>query len=330
MMREVGSEFWDVPQTGECNGIFPESTQWFLSGRAALTSIIKDIQTKQKVKSVHMPSWCCDSMIYPFLEAGMDVRFYPIYTENRSLKQDIGDIREDEILFLMDYFGYQTETNVRKANTVVIRDLTHSVFSGVRRDADYYFGSLRKWAGFYTGGFAFGISGENSSPDAAYVNLRRTAMLAKRAYINGVSDSKDYLNLFRMAEEQLEHCAPAGAASEDIRAAQYMDVSFIRKQRRKNAAILMDAFSDWTIFPALKEGDCPLFVPILVPEGNRNELRSYLIQKKIYCPVHWPCTNLHQLDKRTAHIYENELSLICDQRYNELDMERIVDAICSF
>ncbi len=330
MMREIGSEFWDVPQAEECNGIFPESTQWFLSGRFALTSIIKDIQTKHKVSSVYMPSWCCDSMIHPFLKAGMEVRFYPVYIENGSLRQNVGDIREEEILFLMDYFGYHTEENICKSNTVVIRDLTHSVFSGVHCDADYYFGSLRKWAGFYTGGFAIGGSEEKLSSDDAYVYLRRSAMLAKRSYINGFSDNKDYLNLFRMAEERLECCAPAGAAPEDISSAQHMNVSFIRDQRRKNAAILMDAFSDWTIFPALNEKDCPLFVPIMVPEGKRNELRSYLIQKKIYCPVHWPCTNLHKLDNQTAHIYENELSLICDQRYNELDMERIVDVIRSF
>ena len=327
---EIGSEFWDVPQTEECNGIFPESTQWFLSGRAALTSIIKDIQSKHNVTSVYMPSWCCDSMINPFLEAGVAVRFYPVYIENGSLRQDISDIREEEILFLMDYFGYQTEVNARKSNAVVIRDLTHSIFSGARCDADYSFGSLRKWAGFYTGGFALGVSGENLSSDDAYVNLRRTAMLAKSSYINGFSDNKDYLDLFHMAEEQLEHGAPTGAAPEDIRAAQHMNVSFIREQRRKNAAILMDAFADWTIFPALNEKDCPLFVPILVPEGKRNELRSHLIQNKIYCPVHWPRTNLHRLDEQTAHIYENELSLVCDQRYNELDMKRIVDVIRSF
>lgn len=38
----------------------------------------------------------------------------------------------------------------------------------------------------------------------------------------------------------------------------------------------------------------------------------------------------HNLDKKTEHIYKNELSLICDQRYTEEDMNRIVETIKAF
>ena len=42
MIREIGSEFWDVPVEEINNGFFTESMQWFLSGRSALKAIIKD------------------------------------------------------------------------------------------------------------------------------------------------------------------------------------------------------------------------------------------------------------------------------------------------
>ena len=73
-----------------------------------------------------------------------------------------------------------------------------------------------------------------------------------------------------------------------------------------------------------------MFVPILVPDGKRDGLKRYLIKKGIYCPIHWPVGKYHRLDERTEYIYKNELSLVCDQRYTEEDMERIVKAIQLF
>ena len=198
---EIGSEFWEVPTQKRENGIFSNNTEWFISGRFALSAIIKDICKKKTVHTAYLPAWCCDSMISPFVEQGLHVRFYPVYMENGILKQDIEDGRPGEILYLMDYFGFQSQVDVSKGGAVVIRDVTHSIFSGFRCDADYYFGSLRKWAGFYTAGFACGISNESLPVDNRYIDLRRTAMLAKTAYIAGTSESKDYLDLFGEAEE---------------------------------------------------------------------------------------------------------------------------------
>ena len=104
----------------------------------------------------------------------------------------------------------------------------------------------------------------------------------------------------------------------------------MKSNRRSNATILMEAFKDWLLFPELKDGNCPMFVPILVPERKRNELRQYLIENEIYCPVHWPLSSYHVLEDRERFIYDNELSLVCDQRYDKNDMARIVEAINDF
>ena len=73
-----------------------------------------------------------------------------------------------------------------------------------------------------------------------------------------------------------------------------------------------------------------MFVPVLVPDGKRDALRQYLMQNEIYCPIHWPISDLHRLDKRTGQIYENELSLVCDQRYSQEDMYHMVTLINRF
>ena len=51
MVREIGSEFWSVPTTEADNGLFPEDTRWFLSGRSALTCILRDIRENTAAKT---------------------------------------------------------------------------------------------------------------------------------------------------------------------------------------------------------------------------------------------------------------------------------------
>lgn len=85
MLKEIGSEFWDVPIGTSCNNYFPRQTAWFLSGSSALQAIIKELEEAQ---SVALPSWCCLTMIKPFVDAGMEVSFYPVYFDN-GLVQEI-------------------------------------------------------------------------------------------------------------------------------------------------------------------------------------------------------------------------------------------------
>ena len=332
MLREIGSEFWDVPTMSVKNMLFHESPQWFLSGRSALQAIIKELKG---CHTVSMPSWCCDSMVKPFVDSGYEVCFYPVYFEG-SLRQVI-DL-ESDVLFLIDYFGYSAPIpDVTGYKGVVIRDVTHSLFSSTYTDADYYFGSLRKWCGVWTGGYAWTRDGHKLimeyNDDHGFVPLREKAMQLKSSYINGHVDrvtDKGYLTKYDAAEEVLERVGVVPAVESDINLAKYLDIDFIKSRRRANAKVLRSAFPDWLMFSELKDNDCPMFVPVLVPDGKRDMLRHYLIKNEIYCPIHWPVSSYHKLDERSETIYKNELSLVCDQRYTEEDMFRLVETMKLF
>ena len=85
--------------------------------------------------------------------------------------------------------------------------------------------------------------------------------------------------------------------------------------------MLYDGLKDAVEFVFLKEDmDCPLFVPIITKK--RNEIRQFLTDNKIYCPVHWP-----KPAGCESNLYDTELSLICDQRYSEEDMKRLVEVL---
>ena len=332
LIKEIGSEFWNVPVGVEDNRIFPEHTQWYLSGRIALKAILKDLDG---VKTLAMPSWCCESMVKPFVDAGIQVFYYPVYMQNDRLVQEIN--LQCDVVYLMNYFGYSCDEPID--HPCIIRDVTHSIFSAEYSDADYYFGSLRKWCGVWTGGFAWTKDGyrlpmENND-DKGYIELRKKAMEAKRLYINSNREEKSvekkcYLDIYAQAEELLNNCDIAPSSDRDINVARKLDIGFICNRRRSNARILMDAFREQLIFPILKDTDCPMFVPILIPDGKRDELRSYLVKHKIYCPIHWPISRYHKLNEREMDVYKNVLSLVCDQRYSQEDMMRIIETIISF
>lgn len=326
MRREIGSEFWDVPLQKTENNIFPADTHWFISGRSALTAIIRDIKSKKAVHTVAMPSWCCDTVIKPFIDAEIEVRFYPVVWRD-SLLQDVDD--KCDILFVADYFGYKSQ--VSYCHPCMIHDITHSLFSHKNIGEKYSFGSLRKWCGIKTGGYAFGIDPLFDGTDTKYIELRKSAMQEKEKYLSAKIDSKDYLKVYAEAEERLDKMTGVyHADSDDIKAIRYLDSNYVLMRRRENAKILMEAFRDWLIFQDLNSDDCPLFVPVLVPFGKRDQLRRYLIKNEIYCPVHWPISEYHKLTEAERFIYENELSLVCDQRYSCQDMERLVEAVKSF
>ena len=223
MRREIGSEFWDVPTTNQQNRLFPESTQWYLSGRSALQAIIKELCA---ARSVSLPSWCCDSIIKPFIEAGLEVHFYPV-TFDGCFMQDIK--LDTEVLFLMDYFGYTTPfPDLSDYNGVIIRDVTHSIFSSTYYDADYYFGSLRKWCGVWSCGYAWTRDGrmlKKGEPDKGeYINLRSRAMEEKRDYIEGRCAEKKYLKIYDAAEECLETTGIVAADERDVESALRLDI----------------------------------------------------------------------------------------------------------
>lgn len=338
LRNEIGSEFWDIPEGEKENLVFPKDTQWFLSGRMALLHIIKDIRAKRKLETVALPSWCCESMIQPFTFHGVKIVFYPVtMRKDYSIDQGVESIQGCDAVLVLDYFGYHNLPDFT-FDGVVIRDITHSVFSGYKFcHAEYVFGSLRKWAGFYTGGFAYCADGFTipaiSEKNSSYTARRQDAMVLKTNYMRGKIEDKGYLSVFAEAEDYLDQLSLRGkifaATERDIEIAHTLDTSAIKAQRRANAMVLLRRLSDFVLFKELRDGDCPLFVPITLPEG-RDALRSYLISEQIYCPIHWPESNLHSLTQETRQIYEKELSLVCDQRYRESDMERLCDVILSY
>ena len=340
-MREIGSEF-HFPKRDTPREILPHlNIEWknaalCASGRGAIGLALDDMGDRRRAL---LPDYCCASMIAPFIERGIAVDFYPVNGQGTATIEP--DERHDVIL-LCRYFGYAQPIDgaglalFRQRGGRVIEDMTHSLLSDApyTEHADYLVASLRKWAGLRSGGLCAKRSGALSvqpcgEPDAEFLSLRSLAMELKRSYLADGDPAKKQAYLKMFADCERRFAAQTGVLSIDALSRELLtewDVDAMRAQRRQNASALHEGLKDTSYAPlfSLSEGDCPLFVPILAQDAvARDDLHRRLITRSIYCPIHWPRPDAACV----SPLYDRELSLICDGRYDVNDMERILDAI---
>lgn len=356
--QEIGSEFW--------SGCTPTVSHFFtmrpstiydkhlykvvetLSGRTALEHIVEILCGKGK-RIAYLPSYCCHTMIEPFLKHGMKVLFYDVRLTAKGLRREIEEIDYD-VMLLMDYFGHTDNETINigqsehEKGRTIIYDATHSMYSPLDTDPyDFVYGSYRKWVDINCGFVAWKeelSNGEITQNDnnENYATTRSRLFDLKADYMNcGQTRKEEFLPLIETAETILEneyhHKMPDERSIEVLKKT---DASYIKARRMENARVLTEAINEMNgsrvrcINPLLNTLDTPLFVPIIVSPELRPPLRRYLIENDIYCPVHWPLSDLHKPMCGSKQLFESELSLICDQRYDEKDMMRIADTIKEF
>lgn len=345
MSKEIGSEFWKVDLNEKRKLILEKEYQFLLTGRTALDYIIKDIKTNKDIESVYMPSYCCHTMIQPFLDNGIDVEFYNVYFENGKYIYEVDFETKCDVVLIMQYFGFYNELvgqlirQFKESEKIIIEDATHSWFSTYpySHKSDYVFASFRKWTGLHCGAIAikrydnFSNSLPSNTNDK-YIEIRQKAAELKKEYIEkNQGDKEDFLKLFDEAESLLEvDYQDYKIPKEYKNKIRRLDIETIKKTRQENSKVLIEGLKQFKKINTIgiTETDVPLFVPIMVLVGKRDKLRKYLIDHSVYCPIHWPLSEVYEI--QDTYIYDNSLSLICDQRYKLRDMERIIEVIDKF
>jgi hypothetical protein len=345
MVQEIGSEFWDS-ELNQLNKInINEQHQYLLTGRTAIDYIIKNIKNTLKFNVVYLPDYCCHSMIQPFLDNRIAVEFYNVNFQNGKYTYDIDFDTQCDAILIMEYFGFSNETvgqiinRFKELDKIIIEDATHSWLSDTpyNSKSDYVFASFRKWTGLACGAIAIKKDGDflyqiSGVTNTKYVQLRKEAANLKRDYIRkGIGQKETFLKIFNQAESLLEQDYQEYSIPLELEEIiKSLDQNEIRHKRKINADYLIHELQNFNALETIiqTKKDIPLFVPIIVQNGKRDKLRQYLIENDIYCPVHWPVSNEHRLDNKL--LYENSLSLICDQRYTLTDMKRIIETINRF
>jgi dTDP-4-amino-4,6-dideoxygalactose transaminase len=263
-----------------------------------------------------------------------------------ELKFDIDLNKKCDIFFAMNYFGF-SKYNMKKyiiefkrKGVYVIEDSTHSILStrAYSEESDFVVASLRKWFPIISGGICLSkIKNKHiyNKTNAEYVNKKRQAMLEKGEYIkqniNKQNVKDNFLDKFSAANKILkENYKNFKIDEESYNILRNIDIRDIIKKRRRNVKIIYNYLKKQQSIRYLRdidlEIDCPIFVPIFMENTKRNEIKEYLIKNKVYCPNHWPIPEIVK-ENKMKEIYNKELSLICDQRYNEKQIEEYITLI---
>lgn len=352
-MREMGGDYWLDEQSVEsmmkkipsrfCVG---EDSRLVYSGRTALDFAIEDIKFSRNIKSAYLPSYCCRSMVQPFIDQGISVEFYDV-NFNGKMEVNIDKQNKCDIFLFISYFGYQNEklesivNYFKQCNAIIIEDCTHNIFSENKKlpQVDYLVCSLRKWLHIATGGYISKMKGELiklqfNQPDMygiidifhlmsnKYQYLRKAPGIEKSDFLGGI---KSFQHNFYNAYKQLNMDYISLAILQNS------DYDEMCTTRQSNALIIHSRIKRWERVESMFDVEmvkCPLYVPILLEnEVVRNNLQNYLATKDIYCPIHWQYISGDIYEQGKSNIYKRELSLVCDYRYKDEDINKMLDCI---
>lgn len=338
-MNEIGSEFsFEISNSVHNDkSFFPDTGFFVFSGRTAIETILRN---EPSIHSALLPSYCCDSMIEPFRKAGIKVDFFPV-NYNNGFNIEINRLDNIDCLLWCNYFGFNSQmpdlSEFISHGGIIIEDITHSLFSvkQYHKQSHYLVASLRKWEPVLCGGYCASHNHNKvleivprTPPPNLFMEQKKNAMKLKKKYLSGDTsiEKQIFLHMFAESNEWLSN--NYSNLSIDEYSKQMLlntDYHNHRNIRINNARILYDGLKNHSnikfLYP-IEWMDCPIFVPIIIKE-KRDFYRKKLIENNIYCPIHWPKPSA----KCKSNLYDMELSLICDQRYTENDMSRMVEVL---
>ena len=220
MHKEIGSEFWLERGKNINNSSLKKNSEnevFLLSGRTALDYIIRDAKRTYRLETIWLPSYCCQSMISPFIKNEVVIKFYPVYFNGTNLVYEIEKISPNESLYIMQYFGFAREypgilCDISKQGSLIIEDRTHIAVCDVNSlsFADYSYSSFRKWTFLPGLALAKKENGEFSLMPPTeihnkYVDIRINSATQKSEYMNkNIGKKADFLKGFSLAEDVLD------------------------------------------------------------------------------------------------------------------------------
>ncbi|MDR0723292.1 MAG: hypothetical protein LBF75_10995 [Treponema sp.] len=314
-----------------------------LSGRCAMYYCLLDLKQRDDKGVAYLPAYTCETVIAPYKKAGYSLLFYDVSPEGLCPQFNRDLIPRISVLGLCGYYGFSVYDRsfveaCAAAGVAVIHDVTHSVFSGdgIEPRADYTAGSLRKWIGIPSGGFAIKRRGTFSLPllPPEEEHIRgRLACFAEQARVLRQEGSEDRVNeIFWDTELRLRRIFDA--YDSDGRSADIITCYPFRElyaRRRENYAFVLsqNPFGSRTIpvFPQLDEGVCPSHLALY--SKDRDAAREILKSRGVTSTVYWPFHEEVDLGDfpGARYIYDHIYSVPVDQRYRAEEMELLCRAL---
>lgn len=285
------------------------------SARNSLLYLIK----VKGIKKIYVPYYLCDSVFNVLKHNNIDFEYYNInYDFTPKFSKDL---EYDEYLYIVNYFGQLTKENILDFKDIfknIIIDNTHAFFQEPIYGIDTIY-SCRKFFGVPDGAYLYTNSNiltdleVDKSKDRMKHLLGRYEECAYKYY-------KDFQKNDDVFE--FEDIKQMSKLTHNILGA--IDYEKVRRVREKNYIHLYNKLNKYNK------------LDLIIPNGafsypfyseNSDEIRQKLIDKKVYISKLWPNVLDDTRDIVALKYSNNILPIPCDQRYDEDDMDYIVNII---
>lgn len=284
-------------------------------GRAGLEYLIR----AKKIEKIYFPYFCCNSVTQPCQRCGIEFEYYHIETDF-SPKVDF-ELGESEWLYIVNYYGQidnRTIMQYKERFDRVIFDNAQAYFQLPVEGVDTIYTS-RKFLGVSDGAFVY-TDTKIAIPerDESYSSMGYLLGRFERSASEFFAESKK--NNERFDQECVKRMSKL---TENV--LRGIDYERVKNQRSRNFSYLYCHLEKENLLKLHKVPGAFMY-PLMIEDAPR--LRKKLIENRIYVPVLWP----NVVDEMPCNTLEyryssNILPIPCDQRYDEEDMQYIINLI---
>ncbi|WP_239984784.1 hypothetical protein [Sporolactobacillus pectinivorans] len=275
-------------------------------------------------KKIYLPAYICDSMLQPVRRLNVDYAFYRIGEDFAPIFNTVPE--DDTCLLYINYFGLNG-ANVRKIchnlKNVII-DNTQAFFDQALANTDTIY-SPRKFFGVPDGGYLYTGADKrlNLKQDASYY---RCDALLKQIDMGSAAAAA----LFNENEAYLDRCGLQTMSRLTQRLMMSIDYPQVMTKRNQNFLFLHGQMSQFNqLEMAFSDLSGPMCYPFLTDCGE--QLKEFLMEHGIYVNDYWEEVMARvPADSFEYRLAKDLVPLPVDQRYNEADMETMVQIVQDF
>ena len=314
MKKEIGGYF----QLEELQGTeyYPDLYRVNL-GRTALLWLL---QTKG-YKKIILPVFLCASVTETCEENHIQIEFYHL-DENLNVKYPRIKLDEDEVLYLVNYYGQLTDEQILEYRRIygnIIVDHTHAFFQKPLPGIDTLY-SCRKFWGVSDGAYLSTDAGFTEEIPQDYSADRMKHILGRYE-----RDAGTYYKDMLKNATGYEHMEIRRMSALTRNLLKGIDYEKAAQKREENYEILAGLLGSDSVFNRVIP-KAPFVYPYFHVNGP--ELRKRLAEHKIFVPVYWK--NVMETcgrDSLEYHWAADILPLPCDQRYGPEEMEYMATVV---
>lgn len=288
------------------------------TGRNCLEYILRS----RKYSKVYIPYYSCDVVLEPFHKLGIGYTFYHVNLDF-ELAEDIV-LKEDEALLYINYYGLKqnyVSFLAGKYRSQLIVDNTQAFYARPIVGIDTFY-TCRKFFGVPDGAYLYTDKPleEDIEQD---VSWERMDFLTKRIDLSPEEGYSD----FRRQSHNLIGQPIKRMSKLTERLMQSVDYDEVARKRRENYSYLHEQLSErnWLhLTKTLHSDTVPMVYPYLV---EKEGLRDYLIQNKIFVAKYWPSVTDICNEGIEVKLANRLVPIPIDQRYGKKEMHLILNLI---